>query len=177
MTPSDPRYPIGPFESVGRPLTAEERARKIDAIAEAPAAIRAAVTGLDDHQLDTPYREDGWTVRQVVHHLVDSHVNAYIRFKLAVTEDTPTICTYQEPAWAELPDARDAPIGGSLDILDPLHRRWVSFLHDLEADDFRRPVRHPEMGEIDVDLLLENYAWHGAHHVAHVTSLREERGW
>lgn len=177
MSASDPRYPIGRLESAGRPLTAEERARKIDAIAGTPAAIRTAVTGLDDHQLDTPYREGGWTVRQVVHHLVDSHVNAYIRFKLAVTEDTPTICTYEEPAWAELPDARDAPIAESLDILDPLHRRWVSFLRALEADDFRRTMRHPEMGEIDVDRLLETYAWHGAHHVAHVTALREERGW
>lgn len=177
MSASDPRYPIGPFESVGRPLTDEERARHIDAIAGTPAAIRTAVTGLHDDQLDTPYREGGWTVRQVVHHLVDSHVNAYIRFKLAVTEDTPTICTYEESLWAGLPDGRDAPIGGSLDILDPLHRRWVSFLRNLEAEDFRRPLRHPEMGEIDVDFLLEMYAWHGAHHVAHVTALRDDRGW
>jgi len=173
----DPRYPVGPFESVGRPLSAEERSARIDAIEEHPARMRAAVEGLDDDQLDTPYREGGWTVRQVVHHVVDSHLNAYVRFKLAVTEDRPTIGTYEEKEWAKLPDARDDPVDGSLEILDSLHRRWVSFLRRLEPEDFRRPIDHPELGELTVDTLLEVYGWHGPHHEAHVTSLRRRRGW
>ncbi len=177
MSAADPRYPIGPFESLGRPLTPEERAERIATIEEHPARMRAAVADLSDEQLDTPYREGGWTVRQVVHHVVDSHVNAYVRFKLAVTEDGPTIRTYDEKAWAELPDASEAPVEGSLRILETLHDRWVAFLKDLEPDDFRRALRHPESGELAVDTLLELYAWHGPHHEAHVTELRERRGW
>lgn len=177
MSSDDLRYPTGPFESVGRPLTPEERSRHIDTIADHPARMRAAVEGLDDAQLDTPYRDEGWTVRQVVHHVVDSHLNAYVRFKLAITEDRPTIRAYEEKLWAELPDAKSAPIEGSLAILDSLHARWVTFLRSLTGAEFRRPFVHPEIGELSVDILLEIYGWHGPHHEAHVTRLRERKGW
>ncbi|MDX1495739.1 MAG: putative metal-dependent hydrolase, partial [Longimicrobiales bacterium] len=148
MSHDDLRYPTGRFESVGRALTPEERNRRIDLIEEHPDRMRSAVAGLDDRQLDTPYREGGWTVRPVVHHVVDSHLNAYVRFKLAVTEDDPTIRTYQEAEWAKLPDAKDAPVHGSLELLAALHRRWVDFLRALTSEEFRRPTRHPEMGEL-----------------------------
>jgi hypothetical protein len=174
---NDVRYPIGPFTSVARPLTDEERAKLIDAIEAHPARMRAAVDGLSDEQLDTPYRDGGWTVRQVVHHVVDSHVNAYCRFKLAVTEDNPTVRTYEEKDWAELPDGKSAPVEGSFAILDALHARWVSFLRGLKPDDFRRPLHYPGVGDRHVDLLLEIYGWHGPHHEAHVTRLKDRMGW
>ena len=174
---SDVRYPIGPFKSVQRTLTAEERKKLIDAIEVAPARMRAAVSGLSDEQLDTPYRDGGWTVRQVVHHVVDSHVNAYCRFKLSLTEDNPTIRTYEEKEWAELPDAKSNPVEGSLAILDALHPRWVSLLRAMKPEDFERPLHYPGIGDRKVDVLLEIYGWHGAHHEAHVTSLRERMGW
>lgn len=174
---SDVRYPIGPFKSVQRTLTGEERKKLIDAIEAAPARIRAAVSGLSDGQLDTPYRDGGWTVRQVVHHVVDSHVNAYCRFKLALTEDNPTIRTYEEKLWAELPDAKSDPVEGSLAILDTLHPRWVSLLRSMEPEHFERPLHYPGIGDRKVDVLLEIYGWHGAHHEAHITSLRERMGW
>jgi len=177
MTEHDLRYPVGDFTSVGRPLTAEERRALIDRIDAHPACMRAAVSGLSDDQLDTPYRDGGWTVRQVVHHVVDSHLNSYVRFKLAVTENNPTICTYEEKAWAELPDAKTAPIGGSLDLLEMLHRRWVAFLRALEPHHFARTLTHPESGSMTGDVLLELYGWHTVHHEAHITSLRERRGW
>lgn len=177
MSSDELRYPRGPFRSVGRPLTPEERSGHIDTIAEHPAHMREAVAGLNDDQLDTPYRDGGWTVRQVIHHVVDSHLNAYIRFKLAVTEDRPTICAYEEKLWAELPDAKATPIDGSLAMLEHLHARWVVFLRGLGEGDFRRVFLHPELGELTVDILLEIYGWHGPHHVAHVTRLRERRGW
>ena len=170
-------FPIGPLESAGRPLTPEERGALIDAIEAHPANMRAAVAGLDDAQLDTPYRDGGWTVRQVVHHVVDSHLNSYVRFKLAVTEDNPTICTYEEKLWAELPDAKTAPIEGSLDLLESLHRRWVSFLRALEPEQYARTLIHPESGALTVDVLLEIYGWHSAHHEAHITTLRKRMGW
>ncbi len=173
----DLRYPIGRFEPQRRALTDGERSALIDAIEAHPARMRAAVDGLDDARLDTPYRDGGWTVRQVVHHVVDSHVNSYVRFKLAVTEDRPTVGTYDERAWAELPDARSGPVEGSLAILDGLHLRWVAFLRALAPNDFARVVRHPDWGEITVDTLLEIYGWHCPHHEAHVTRLRERRGW
>jgi hypothetical protein len=173
----DPRYPIGPFRSVGRVLEPDERSRLIDAIAAHPANMRAAVSGLDGAQLDTPYREGGWTVRQVVHHVVDSHLNSYIRFKLAVTEDHPRITTYEQEAWANLPDGKTAPVEGSLAILDAFHPRWVSFLRALPEHAFSRTVDHPELGSITVDTLLEVYGWHCPHHEAHVTGLRERMGW
>jgi hypothetical protein len=173
----DLRYPIGPLSLVGRPLTAEERSALIDAIEGHPSRMRAAVDGLTDDQLDTPYREDGWTPRQVVHHVVDSHVNAYVRFKLALTEDNPTVRTYEEHLWAEQPDAKIAPVEGSLAILDALHPRWVSFLRNLGPDDFRRLLHYPGIGDVKVDLLLEIYGWHGPHHEAHITTLRARMGW
>ena len=173
----DPRYPIGPLESAGRELSASERGALIDAIEAHPANMRAAVAGLDDAQLDTPYRDDGWTVRQVVHHVVDSHVNSYIRFKLAVSEDHPRITTYMQDAWANMPDGRDAPVEGSLAILDALHPRWVSFLRALPPEAFSRTVDHPELGDATVDQLLEVYGWHCPHHEGHVTGLRARMGW
>ena len=139
--------------------------------------MRAAVHGLNDEQLDTPYRDDGWTVRQVVHHVVDSHVNAYVRFKLTGSEEHPTIRTYEEKDWAELGEAKSAPVELSLTLLDALHARWVAYLECLEPADFERTLHYPDIGDITADVLLELYAWHGRHHVAHVTSLREREEW
>ena len=173
----DARYPIGPFQSVARELTASERTALIDAIAAHPMNMRAAVAGLDDDQLDTPYRDGGWTVRQVVHHVVDSHLNSYTRFKRTRTEDDPVLVAYDEKRWAELPDAKSAPVQGSLDLLEALHARWVSFLRALTPDDFRRRARHGEWGEITMDLLLEVYGWHCPHHEGHITALRDRSGW
>jgi uncharacterized damage-inducible protein DinB len=172
----DFRYPTGRFSSVKRPLTPAERVTKIDAIRAAPKRIRAAVTGLTDRQLDTPYREGGWTVRQVVHHVVDSHVNAYVRCKLALTEEKPTIRPYDEKLWSELPDAK-MPVEASLAMLDALHARWVALLEALEDEQFVRPFHHPENGDRTLDWMLELYAWHGRHHEGHITGLRERSGW
>jgi uncharacterized damage-inducible protein DinB len=173
----DLRFPTGRFSSVKRPLTREERGAKIEAIRVAPNRLREAVAGLEDGQLDTPYRDGGWTVRQVVHHVVDSHVNAYTRFRLALTEDNPTIRPYQEKLWAELPDAKTLPVEASLAILDALHARWVALLDTLGPEQCRRPLHHPESGDQTIDSLLELYAWHGAHHTAHITGLRSRKGW
>lgn len=173
----DLRYPIGRFESQQRALTPEERTQLIDAIEAHPVNMRAAVAGLSDGQLATSYREGGWTVRQVVHHVVDSHINAYVRFKLAVTEDEPTIGTYQEAEWAELPEARSAPVEMSLAILDALHPRWVAVLRAFDDEHFTRMLHYPGVGEISVDVLLEIYGWHCPHHEAHVTRLRDRMGW
>ena len=171
------RYPIGRFESRQRPLTSEERTQMIDTIEAHPANMRAAVAGLNDEQLDTPYRDGGWTVRQVVHHVVDSHINSYVRFKLAVTEDQPTIGTYEEARWAELPEARSAPVEMSLAILEALHTRWVTMLRAFDADHFARLLRYPDVGVVSVDVLLEIYSWHCPHHEAHVTCLKDRMGW
>ncbi|HET7584411.1 MAG TPA: putative metal-dependent hydrolase [Gemmatimonadaceae bacterium] len=173
---SDLRYPIGRFE---RPttLSAAERASCIDDIAAAPGNLRNAVDGLSDAQLDTPYRPGGWTVRQVVHHVPDSHLNAYVRFRLGLTRDGPRITTYDEARWAELPDARTMPAAPSLQLLDGLHQRWVALLRSMDAADFARTISHPEMGDVSLDDLLALYAWHGKHHAAHITSLREREGW
>jgi len=171
------RFPIGRFEIPETPLDPEERARMIDVVAAIPAAVRAAVAGLDEARLDTPYRPGGWTVRQVVHHLPDSHVNSYVRFKLAITEDDPTIRTYDEAAWGEQQDARTAPIEVSLALLDALHERWTAWLRTLSEDEWRRPLQHPEVGEMNLDQLLALYAWHGPHHVSHITGLRQRMGW
>jgi hypothetical protein len=172
----DLRYPVGEFKFEG-PITDEQRQALIDQIEEAPAKLRAAVAGLTEEQLDTPYRPGGWTVRQVVHHVPDSHLNSYMRFKLAMTEEEPTIRTYHEERWAELDDARNAPIDISLNLLDSLHRRWVLFLRSFKGKDFARTFQHPEWGLVSVDKSLATYAWHGKHHVAHITSLRERMGW
>jgi uncharacterized damage-inducible protein DinB len=176
-TSVDPRYPIGKFQWSGGTATAKERADRIAQIAACPADMRAAVRGLDDAQLDTPYRDGGWTVRQVVHHVPDSHINAYVRFKLGLTEDMPTIKPYEENSWAQLPDSRTAPIGMSLAILESVHARWVLVLQAMGDADFARKINHPESGAQTLDRVLALYAWHGRHHVAHVTSLREQRGW
>jgi len=171
----DLRYPIGQFAFASDP-SPEQRRAWIRWIADAPAQLRQAVSGLSDSQLDTPYRPDGWTLRQVVHHVPDSHLNAYVRFKLALTEETPTIKPYDENEWARLPDAK-GPVDDSLMLLEALHRRWVILLHGMQEPDFRRPLVHPERGPVTNDWLLQVYAWHGAHHVAHITRLREREAW
>lgn len=173
---SDPRYPIGPFEPP-HALDPAQRVVCIDQIAAAPPALRDAVAGLDAQQLDTPYRDGGWTVRQVVHHVPDSHLNAYTRFKLALTEEEPTIKPYNEKLWAELDDVRNTPLEVSLQLLESLHRRWVILLQSLKPEDFACTLLHPENGVMKLDTVLRLYAWHGRHHVAHITSLRERMGW
>jgi hypothetical protein len=173
---ADIRYPVGKFEP--KPSVSDsERSELITRIAEAPAKLRAAVHGLTDSQLDVPYREGGWTARQIVHHLPDSHMNAYIRFKLAMTEQQPTIKPYQQDLWAGLHDARSASVDVSLRLLEALHLRWTDFLRSMEAADFARTMLHPEIGVVNLERMLQMYAWHGRHHVAHITSLRERRGW
>ena len=172
----DLRYPIGEFKFEA-PLTDADRQACLAKIEETPARMRAAVAGLNEDQLNTPYRPGGWTVRQVVHHVPESHLNSYVRFKLAITEDEPTIKPYFEDRWAELDDARKAPIALSLDLLEALHGRWIWFLRSLKQDDFQRTFRHPELGIVSVDKNIALYAWHGQHHVAHITSLRERMGW
>jgi len=173
---SDPRYPIGTFQRRDE-LSPDERGSMIDIIAAAPARLREAVAGLDDARLDTPYRDGGWTVRQVVHHVPESHMNAYIRFKLALTEDNPTIKPYDEDAWSNLADVPRVPIETSLALLEALHERWVTLLDLLKGPDFERPLVHPENGPMPLDRLLQVYAWHGRHHVAHITTLRAREGW
>lgn len=173
---TDFRYPIGKFEPQ-KSFTDEQRITFIQHIADAPRHLRNAVTGLSEAQLNTPYREGGWTVRQVVHHVPDSHLNAYIRFKLALTEHEPAIKTYEEHLWAELHDARTAPIETSLTLLESLHKRWVMFLQSLKLEDFEKTFRHPENGILKTGFLLQLYAWHGRHHIAHITGLRERMGW
>ncbi len=175
-TAIDPRYPIGPFEYAG-PYTDAERKRFIDAIEHAPEKMRVAIKGLRARQFDAPYREGGWTVRQVVHHVPDSHLNAYVRFKLALTEVEPTIKPYDERRWAELADTRETPVAVSLSLLTNLHARWVKLLRSLSPSDFGRTFRHPEAGVKTIDWLLALYAWHGRHHVAHITALRKKMGW
>ena len=150
----------------------------IDVIAAAPARMREAVAGLSDGQLDTPYREGGWTVRQVVHHVPDSHLNAYIRLKLALTENEPTIKPYDEALWAQLDDVHTTPVETSLTLLESLHARWVGLLRAMKDKDFRRTFRHPEHeGAPTLDWLVAMYEWHSRHHVAHITSLRERMSW
>jgi uncharacterized damage-inducible protein DinB len=169
------RYPVGRF----RPLaadTAETRSAHIETLRLLPERLRAAVTGLGEAQLNTPYRAGGWTVRQVVHHLADSHANSFIRFKLALTEDWPTIKPYDEAAWAALPDSALA-IDGSLVFLDVLHARWVALLESLAEADFDRGFVHPDNGRQTIGLALASYAWHSLHHTAHITNLRERRSW
>jgi uncharacterized damage-inducible protein DinB len=173
----DPRYPIGPFRFQGD-ADQHHREQWIGEIAAAPGHLRAAVAGLNPAQLDTPYRDQGWTVRQVVHHLPDSHLNAYTRIKLALTEDEPTIKPYEEARWAELSDGRTAPVEVSLTLLECLHRRWVLLLRELRPADLRRRFRHPEHGRtMAIEEVLAMYAWHGRHHVAQITSLRSRMGW
>jgi len=169
------RYPIGKFEH--RPGTAADRAQWIEDIETLPDRLRDAVAGLSDAQLDTPYRPGGWTVRQLVHHLADSHINSYVRFRLAVTEHEPTIRPYDQESWAELPDARTGDVEVSITLLDSLHERWVRLLRSFDEGDFARKLHHPESGTLDLDYLTAMYAWHCRHHVAHVTELRKKEGW
>jgi len=172
----DLRYPIGKME-MPKEVSALRRQLAIESIASAPKKLREAVHGLNEAQLDTPYREGGWTVRQVVHHVPDSHMNAYVRFKLALTEEEPTIKPYAEDRWAVLADTRTTPIEVSLMLLESLHTRWMRLLGSLAAADWKRTFRHPELGVMNLERMLALYAWHGRHHVAHITSLRERSGW
>lgn len=172
----DLRYPIGKL--VRRPaIDAATREQLIADIEQLPAELRAAVQGLSDAQLDTPYRDGGWTVRQVVHHLADSHMNAFIRMRLTVTEDNPTIKPYEENDWAQLADSRHGGIELSLPLLDTLHRRWIIFLRSLDAAAFDRPLTHPDIGPLKLHDLLQIYGWHCRHHLGHITALRQRQGW
>ena len=173
---TDLRYPVGPFMPETAPGDAWRQAR-IAEIEELPAKLRAAVQGLSPEQLATPYRPGGWTVLQVVNHLPDSHLNGYARFRWGLTEEQSAIKPYNEALWAELPDSRTVPPEVSLSLLDALHHRWVILLRSLSAESFQRTMVHPESGLIDLDRLLGLYAWHGRHHTAHITSLRERMGW
>jgi hypothetical protein len=170
------RYPIGKFK-VPEPTTPAHLNQWIASIETLPAHLRAAVEGLTDEQLSTPYREGGWTVRQVVHHLPDSHMNCYVRFRLALTEDQPSIKTYNQDGWANLFDGQTAPINLSLGLLEALHARWVLLLRSLSPQQWARTFRHPELGELKLETALGSYAWHGRHHIAHIVSLRERMGW
>lgn len=170
------RFPVGRC-SPPATSTAETRSAQIETLRRLPERLRAAVSGLSEAQLDTPYREGGWTVRQVVHHLADSHANSVIRFKLALTEDWPTIKPYDEAAWARLADSTRLAIDGSLVFLDALHARWVMLLESFSEADFERGFVHPENGRQTLERALAVYEWHSRHHVAHITSLREREGW
>jgi uncharacterized damage-inducible protein DinB len=172
----DLRFPIGRFLAPVA-LTAEDRARLIGEIRDTPARLHDVIAGLSEQRLDTPYRPGGWTVRQVVHHLPDSHMNGYTRFRLALTEEQPTIKPYDEARWAELADARSGPVDVSLGLLAALHTRWVALLESLQAEQWALAYRHPDMGVVSLGTALALYAWHGRHHVAHVTRLRERSGW
>lgn len=169
------RYPVGRFDPSAE-ITDAERAALIESIADTPRRVRAAMQDRTEEQLDTPYRDGGWTIRQLAHHIPDSHMNAYIRFRWGLTEHRPMIKTYNEKAWADLPDSK-APIGASLDLLDALHTRWVTLLRTLTEDDYSREIEHPEMGRMTLGTLLRMYEWHGRHHVAHVTNLCNRMGW
>lgn len=173
---ADPRFPVGKNTRKG-PFSPEDRANMIESIASAPGKFRAATTGLIGAQLDTPYRDGGWTVRQVIHHVADSHMNSYVRFRLALTENEPTIKGYDEARWAELTDARTAPVELSLNLLDNLHQRWVLLLKSFGPVDFARTLRHPDHGTMTLDDALALYEWHGRHHTAHITELRAARNW
>jgi uncharacterized damage-inducible protein DinB len=172
----DLRFPTGKFH-FNPEVTPDMRRQSIAAIRETPSALRAAVRGLTEVQLNTPYREGGWTVRQVVHHVPESHMNAFTRFKLALTEDNPTIKAYNEDAWAKLGDVARTPIETSLVLLDALHQRWVTLLEVMRPEDFGRPLVHPDSGPQTLDRMLQMYAWHGRHHTSHITALRARQGW
>lgn len=172
----DLSYPIGKFQWKGE-NSAEDRAQLIVRIAGLPAELHNAVKGLSVAQLDTPYRPGGWTVRQVIHHIADSHMNAFIRFKLALTEDQPAIKPYNQAAWAGLDDALAADVELSLTLIEALHARWAVLLRAMKPEDFARAFQHPEHGLVTLDRNLAMYAWHGTHHTAHITGLRQREGW
>lgn len=175
LTKQDPRYPVGKFEYTG-PYSEAERRQFVEELAQLPAKLRAAVAGLNDQQLDTPYRDGGWTLRQTVHHVADSHMNSFIRFRLALTEDNPPVKPYDEKRWADLADMKE-PVEFSLKILDALHHRWIVMLNSFNLADWKRTMQHPEWGTLDLDQALGLYAWHSRHHTAHITELRKRRGW
>lgn len=175
--PDAMRHPIGEY-SAPEIIGGAQREEWIDELERLPANLRTAVAGLSDEQLDTRYRPDGWTIRQVVHHLADGHLNSYTRFRLALTEDTPTIKPFDETAWAELPDAKSGPIEPSLKLLEGLHQRWVLLFRSLSDEDFKRAYRHPDRRELTIlDATLGYFAWHSRHHVAQITGLRDRQGW
>jgi hypothetical protein len=169
---SDPRYPIGKFTYTSPP-NSQQREVLIDDIEQLPVALRTAVSGLSPQQIETPYRDGGWTVRQVVHHLADSHMNAFIRFKLALTEDEPTIKPYEQQLWADLPDVTATPVETSLVLLEALHARFVGLLRGMNSQDWKRTFRHPQLGVMPLEKNLALYSWHGRHHLAHITELRK----
>lgn len=171
----DPRYPIGKFEL--QPFSQELKEQWLNDIKFLPTDLEMAVTNLDEFQLDTPYREGGWTVKQLVHHVADSHVNAYIRFKLGLTEDNPPVKPYEEKEWALLNDVQTVPINVSLTLLHALHQRWVAALKDITEEQWQRTVFHPQHKDISLWFLLGMYAWHGKHHTTHITKLREQHNW
>jgi len=173
----DPRYPVGKLE-IPANITPALRMQMLDEIAATPAKFRAAFKGLSESQLDTPYREGGWTLRQVAHHVPDSHLNAYCRLKFALTENKPTIKPYDESLWANLADTRETPVETSLVLLESLHARWDRLWRSLKTEDFARPLIHPDYPDLkNIDWLLCVYSWHGRHHTAHVTNLRQQKGW
>lgn len=171
----DPRYPVGKFHYEG-PYSEAQREQLMTVLAELPATLRAAVAGLNEKQIDTPYRDGGWTVRQTVHHVADSHMNSFIRFRLALTESNPTIKPYEEAKWAEIADANE-PVEVSLKLIDSLHRRMDVMLRAFKPGDWKRTLVHPENGQMTLDKMLGLYGWHSQHHVAHITELRKRMGW
>ena len=172
----DPRYPIGKFDQ-SITVTLGMRSDFINTIEALPAQLKKEVENLSKQQLDTPYRDGGWTIRQVVHHIPDSHINSYVRFKLALTEDNPKIKTYEEHLWAELPDTFKTPIDVSLNLLESLHKRWAILLRSLTDQQFERTFQHPEWENISLSKTLALYAWHCKHHLAHITELKKKMGW
>lgn len=173
---TDPRYPIGKFD-INVIVTKEMRKEFINTIETLPSQLRKEVELLNDDQLNTQYREGGWTVRQVVHHLPDSHLNSYVRFKLALTENNPAIKTYEEHLWAELKDSFETPISVSLALLEFLHARWAVLLRSLTDEQFEKTFQHPEWGKVNLGTSLAMYAWHSKHHLAHITELKKRMGW
>lgn len=171
----DLSYPVGKFDK-NLQITPELKQDFINSISALPTNLKKAIENLNDEQFDTPYRPEGWTVRQTVHHIADSHLNSYTRFKLALTEDMPTIRPYYEDRWAELPD-NTLPVESSLKIIEGLHLRWTTLLNSMSDEDFRRKLVHPESGEWSLEQQLGLYSWHGRHHTAHITKLRERNGW
>lgn len=170
------KFPIGKFKYAGK-LTEELKNKYIRDYEEAPALLRNAVEGLTEEQLNAPYRPGGWTIKQVVHHMPDSHMNSYMRFKLTLTEDKPAIKTYKEELWAQLGDSMNTPISVSLDLFESLHKRFVILLKSMKLEDFDRTYLHPVFGLVPLESIVGLYAWHGKHHTAHITSLRKRMGW
>ncbi|MHB1021741.1 MAG: YfiT family bacillithiol transferase [Acidobacteriaceae bacterium] len=173
---TDLRYPVGKFQMPAT-IALEDREQWLETLADLPENLRNAVLGWNEHRLDTNYREGGWTVRQLLHHIADSHMNAYVRIRLALTEDWPTIKPYDEGKWAQLHDAKVAPVEWSLELIESLHARWVMLFESLQAEDWKRGYKHPESGAMTVEQVLALYAWHSRHHTAHITHLQQRMGW